>query len=85
MSTEELEETIRYMAENAHQAYHDDQECGWWECPRNICTAAQRAIPEIALRLGGDALLGKMQTPEAREGMRAAFDAGPRGKEPDHE
>lgn len=49
----EAEETIRYMAENCHQAYHQDQSCGWWECQRNICNSAQQALPEYVLWLQG--------------------------------
>lgn len=46
-----FKDVIRYMAENAHQAYHHGG--GWWDCPKNICTAAQQAIPEYAAWLAG--------------------------------
>jgi hypothetical protein len=48
-----FKDTIRYMAENAHQAYHQDHLGGWWDCPKNICTSAQQAIPDYALWLRG--------------------------------
>lgn len=47
----EMQETIRYMAENTHQAYHQDRQCGWWDCPRNVCNAAQQALPELVAKL----------------------------------
>jgi hypothetical protein len=46
-------DTIRYMAENTHQAYHQDSNDGWWACKKNVCTAAQKAIPEYAAWLAG--------------------------------
>lgn len=49
----DFEETVRYMAENAHQAYHDVP-CGWWECKKNICTAAQLALPNFVNKLTGE-------------------------------
>lgn len=49
----DLRETIRFMAENVHQAYHVDSNTGWWDCKKNVCNAAQQAIPEIATKLRG--------------------------------
>jgi len=46
-------ETIRYMAENCHQAHHQDQTGGWWMCQRNVCNAAQQALPGLVLWLSG--------------------------------
>lgn len=48
-----FKDTIRYMAENAHQAYHQDQGGGWWDCPKNICTSAQQQLPDYVLWLSG--------------------------------
>lgn len=48
-----FKDTIRYVAENTHQAYHQDSIDGWWACKKNVCTAAQKAIPEYAAWLAG--------------------------------
>lgn len=50
----EARETIRFMAENVHQAYHQDISGGWWICPRTVCNAAQQALPTIVKQLKGN-------------------------------
>jgi hypothetical protein len=46
-----FKDTIRHMAESAHQAYHHGG--GWWDCPKNICSAAQKQLPDYVLWLSG--------------------------------
>jgi hypothetical protein len=46
-----FKDTIRYMAENCHQGYHETG--GWWDCKKNVCSAAQKVIPEYAAWLAG--------------------------------
>ena len=47
-SHEALLETIRWMAQTLHQAYHVDHPGTFRECKKNVCDAATQAIAQAA-------------------------------------
>ena len=40
-------ETIRWMAQTIHQAYHQDIPGTFLECPHNTCDAAKQSIMKV--------------------------------------
>lgn len=40
-------ETIRWMAQTIHQAYHKEIPGTFLECPRNTCDAARQSIEKV--------------------------------------
>ena len=49
-----LKDTLRHLAQTVHQAYHQNLGGGWHTCPKDVCSSAQRALPDYVLWLKGE-------------------------------